>query len=73
MSASWQLLPNEHINNLLGAIPYVAPCPACGHDAKWRDVLVTASSPSWGSRTFVQPDIDCSNCGPLDVAVEMEA
>lgn len=57
------------MNSLIAAIPYVAACPSCGGDAKWRDVLVSISGPHSGTRTAVQPEIECGVCGPIEGVV----
>lgn len=62
----WFMQPDEKFNSLVAAVPYVAACPACGADAKWRDVLVNVSSPSMGCRSVVQPEIECGQCGPIE-------
>jgi len=66
MSDRWYLADDEKFNSLVGAVPYIAACPACGADAKWRDVLINVSSPSMGCRSVVQPDIQCPVCPSVE-------
>lgn len=52
------------------AIPYIAECPTCGQDAKWRDILASLKTSTQQVRTVVQIDIQCDHCGPLEIEVD---
>jgi hypothetical protein len=70
MSRTWGLVGDERVTSLIASIPYLAPCPGCGNEAKWEDVLVGVVGVHAGVRTTIQPSIECDVCGPLMIEVD---
>jgi hypothetical protein len=61
------LRPEEVLTAVIGSETYIAGCPDCGRDAKWRDVLHSVSSgPSTPGRTIIQNELQCDHCGIND-------
>lgn len=58
-----QILPSEKFGMVQGAVPFVAACPGCGEDVKWRHVLMSVLGSPLGGRTIVEHEVHCRRCG----------